>query len=303
MNIEQLRLVAVIAEYGSVSQAAVSLAIPQPNLSRQLNRFEDELGIPLFHRHGRGVSLTLAGERFLFHTKTALRHIEKAEAELQSLIAQPQDITVIGFPPTVARQLSVPLAMKFQKDFPSARLRIEEAYSGLLLEWLGIGKVDIAVIYKGSYSTNMPGDKLATERLYLIGSKSSRIKGLHEISGHELGKLPLILPTQPHGLRQLLEKKAHQAKIALNVTMEINDLNATLDLVESQDVEIYTILPYSAVHDKIDQGLLTASKIVQPALNRSLILASTSHKPISATTRKVLKMVRELSEDLIIERA
>ena len=300
MNVQQLRLISVIAEYGSVSQAAISLAIPQPNLSRQLHRFEEELGIPLFHRHGRGVSLTLAGEKFLYHTKTALKHIEKAEMELQSLIAQPRDITVIGFPPTVAKLLSVPLAIKFQKQFPLAKLRIEEAYSGLLLEWLAIGKVDIAVIYKGAYSTTILGDKLTTERLYLIGAKDSQIKGLQEIPGHELAKLPLILPTQPHGLRQLLEKKAQQAKISLNVTMEINDLHATLALVESREADIYTILPYNAVHEKIENGHLTASKIVQPALSRSLILASTSQKPISGTTRKVLKMVRELSDNLVI---
>ncbi len=301
MNVKQLRFISVIAECGSVSQAAISLAIPQPNLSRQLNKFEEELGVQLFHRHGRGVTLTLAGERFLYHTKAALKHIENAEKELQSLVAQPQDITVIGFPPTVARLLSVPLAMKFQQVFPLAHLRIEEAYSGLLLEWLGIGKVDIAVIYKGPNSTNILGDKLTTERLYLVGSKGSHISALPEISGHELAKLPLILPTHPHGLRRLLEQKAQQAKITLNVTMEINDLRATLALVGSRDANIYTILPYNAVREEIDKGQLTVSKIVQPAVSRSLILASTSHKPTSATTRKVLKMVRELSDDLLIE--
>ena len=63
MNLKQLRTFLHVAELGKLSLAADRLATAQPALSRQIKMLEDELGLRLFNRHGRGMDLTSAGER------------------------------------------------------------------------------------------------------------------------------------------------------------------------------------------------------------------------------------------------
>jgi len=58
------------AEVGSLSQASDRLRVAQPALSRQIKMLENEIGIPLFARHGRGMKLTEAGRQLLEHVGT-----------------------------------------------------------------------------------------------------------------------------------------------------------------------------------------------------------------------------------------
>lgn len=296
MNIKQLSYFNTVAEHQSISHAAIQLGIAQSALSRHIGQLETSLGIRLLHRHGRGVSLTTAGEKLLRHSQAALKQLEQAQQEIQALKETPEDSTVIAFPPTVAQLLAVPLALKFQQQFSHSRLRIEEAYSGLVLEWLAAGKVDVAVVYRGPNSMSILGDELMEEQLYLVGPASCGLNQAANVNADQLGTLPLVLPNHPHGLRLLLEQKSRQGKFTLNVAMEINGLEATKALVQSTNM--YTVLPYAAVHKEVVGGLLAASKIVKPGISRSLIIASSTRHPLSATSRAVVKMIRELVTDL-----
>lgn len=296
MNIKQLIYFSAVAKHESISQAAIHLAMAQSALSRHINQLERDLGIRLFHRHGRGVSLTRAGEKLLSHGRAAIKHLQQARREIESLKDAPQDSTAIGFPPTVALLLSVPLALQFQQRFPLSHLRIEEAYSGLILEWLAAGKIDIAVVYETPNSGNILGDKVMNEQLYLIGPADSPISSESQVNAQQLGELPMVLPNHPHGLRLLLDQKSRQAKIEMNIVMEVNGLEITKSLIKSSSM--YTVLPYAAVHKEVVEGSLTAAKIVRPSISRSLILASSTRNPLSDTSREIMRVIRELIADL-----
>ena len=65
MDLKQLRTFLRVAEVGSLSQASDRLRLAQPALSRQIKMLENEIGVPLFARHGRGMKLTEAGRQLL----------------------------------------------------------------------------------------------------------------------------------------------------------------------------------------------------------------------------------------------
>lgn len=65
-----------VARHEHVTRAALELGMPQPTLSRALVRLEDDLGVALFARHGRTLSLTPAGRAFLAATERALTDLE-----------------------------------------------------------------------------------------------------------------------------------------------------------------------------------------------------------------------------------
>lgn len=79
MNIIQMKCAVEIARAGSINKAADFLLIAQPNLSKTIRELEDELGIKIFLRSSRGMSLTPEGEEFIGYAKKILKQIEDVE--------------------------------------------------------------------------------------------------------------------------------------------------------------------------------------------------------------------------------
>ena len=96
-------------ELGSFSRAAAALSIGQPIVSRFIRRLEDELQIQLFHRHGRGVQLTEAGERLLERSRAILRNLSQARTEITALGGVPVGSVSVAMPPLFGHMLAVDL--------------------------------------------------------------------------------------------------------------------------------------------------------------------------------------------------
>ena len=83
MEIRELRSFLHVAHAGSVSRAAQELRVAQPALSRQIQKLEHELGMPLFSRHGRGVRLSTAGSQLLERAEAIIRLVHEASEEIK----------------------------------------------------------------------------------------------------------------------------------------------------------------------------------------------------------------------------
>ncbi len=81
MTIQQLRYVLTIAEAGSMNKAAEILYVSQPSLSSSVRELENELGITLFHRRGRGVTLTNDGAEFIPYARDAVIQYDRVLAK------------------------------------------------------------------------------------------------------------------------------------------------------------------------------------------------------------------------------
>ena len=79
MNIQYLKYAVEVARIGSISRAAEELYIAQPNLSRAIKELEKDLGITIFDRNSKGMTLTHDGERLVEYGKAILRQINEVE--------------------------------------------------------------------------------------------------------------------------------------------------------------------------------------------------------------------------------
>lgn len=298
IDLRQLQAFAVLAEFGSFSRSAAVLGIAQPVLSRQIKALERELGVDLFYRNGRGTVLTEAGKVLNLYAKGVIETVERASNEVAALRSSPRGKIVIGLPPSVGSVLTVPLVEHFRESFPQISMRVVEGFSGHVLEWLMTGKIDVAVLYSAPRTGSLRAEPLLTDELYLLGPAEARDAppDAEMVPAVWLAKLPLIMPSRPHGLRLLTDSVLGEAGITPLIEMEVEAMPSTLGLVE-RGVG-YTILSYSTARHLVEAGRIRAWRIVEPALTRQLILATSSQRPTTPATRALATMVRQEVKNL-----
>ena len=300
MELRQLKYFVGIAELGSFTKAAVVLSIAQPALSRQIRELENELGVPLLVRNGRGALLTDAGVKFLGRAKMILDDAERALQEARSLKGRPMGLVSVGMPPSIGSILSVPTVMRVRSLYPEIQLQLTEGYSGHIQEWLLSGRLDIGILYVPQRSSEANFDRLANEQLYLLGAP--------ELARRHLGRaisvdfeatlnLPLILPTRPHAIRRLLDEVAAKKHMEYNCPVEVNAFLAVRDLVLNG--QGFTILPVSNVLPEIASGRLDAVRIANPELTQTVGLMTSTHHPPSFATTTVARVVQDLARELV----
>lgn len=297
MDIKQLNYFVHVAELRSFSKAAAVLAMAQPALSRQIRSLEGELGAHLFYRNGRGVVVTEAGERLLGFARTMVEQAERIKTDLTMLRDHPSGTVRLGVPPTVGQVLVPSLVRDIRKRQPDISLKISEGFSGYVYEWLMAGRLDLAIIYDAPRSGNLMTDKLVTEHLFLIEPGSNGTSRGPPVHFDELAKLPLILPSRPHGLRILIDTVAARAGVTLNVEYEVDVASAMFELVESG--VCYTVQPFAAVYRMVDDGRLSARRIIEPMVTRTMVMATTTQRPLSLAARTVLDVIKKDVKSLV----
>ena len=292
MEMRQLKYFVEIAQRGSFSRAAKSLAIAQPALSRQIRLLEESLGAPLLYRNGRGVMMTAAGEIFLAHSREILARVDRAEREVSALRGMPRGDVVLGLPPSVSAVLLRHIVVAVSEKYPMINLRVQEGFSGTVAEWLLAGKVDLAIIYDHHQPQTAQSERLLVEELPLVHAPSLKLPDT--LTSADFAGIPLVLPARPHGLRLLVEKRIAEHGGTLNVRFEMDSLLTMKEL--AMEGVAATILPLGSVTREIEQGLLVATPIVAPKITRIMTLATATSRPLENTHRVVIRIIREIAE-------
>jgi len=290
MDLKQLHYFKHVAELGSFSRAAAFLSVAQPALSRQVRKLETELNVPLLYRNGRGVTPTDAGGLLLKRANALLEQFQRVEHEMKSLEGIVSGSVTLGVPPSVSQVLIRPLINHFRRLYPAVSLEIVEAFSGHVNEWLADGRLDVAVLYNAPRTKHLASERLLIEELLLISPTDGNGPEIGKVTLDELSSGSLILPSRPHGLRLLVDEVAAKNNLKLRVDFEINALSAIKDLVE--DGAGSTILPYATVYREVTRGQMVAKRIEGQPFSRTLVLATSTQRPLSLAARALVDRIK-----------
>ena len=296
MDFKRLGYFAQVAELGSLSRTAERLRIAQPSLSRQMRLLEEELGVTLFTRGARGMQLTEAGEVLYARIAGPLREIGHALYEVRALPTQTGGSVVFGMPPTTVQMLAGSLARRVATYAPKISLRIVDAYTGYLLQWMESGELDAAILY-GPTPPGLNASKLLEDELMLVGPPQSPLATEGAVDFKMIEDLPLILPSPSHGLRILIETAASKARTKLNVHVQADSYQLMKELVESGLG--YTLLPHCAFSRDAAAGRLTFARIRKPVVTRQLFLALRSDADCPRAILQVEGYVRQEVASLV----
>ena len=293
MELRQLRYFVAIADCSSFSKAAERVFIAQSALSHQMAQLENELGTALFHRSHRGVELTAAGVRFFPHAVSILRQAEEAVASARSGGDEPSGKVVFGLPHSVSNALALPLLREVHQRFPKIQLELTEELTGNLTKQLRTGQINLAVLFDDGHLSEFASVPFLREQMYLIEPAQAAGKRKASISLKQVLAMPLILPANPHGVRPIIEDAALKAGLA--PPQVFADISSISILRTSLLAGLgRTLLPLMPFKQEIDQGLLVATRVGSPPLERVLALCTSGHIPASSASQAVSRLTLDL---------
>jgi LysR family transcriptional regulator, nitrogen assimilation regulatory protein len=297
MNLKQLEYFVQVAELGSFSKAASVLEVAQPALSRQVRALETELKQQLFTRNGRGVALTDAGKRLFDHSVGVLQLVSHAREDLGASRDAPVGRVTIGLPPSIGRQLTLPLIDRFRKELPSARLAVVEGLSTHIVEWVTTGRIDVGMVHNPEAQPGLEITPLLQEALGLVShAPKGKKRTTTPLPMRELSRYPLIVPERVHAMRRLLETQAALAGVKLDIAWEVSSVPSIIDLVCAGYG--HAVLTASGVAASGRAAQLAMRRLTDPTPTSVLCLVTSAHKrptPLAVRTMNLASvLIRKL---------
>lgn len=153
-DLPDLKLVAAIADSGSLSRAANRVHLATSSASHRLTQLESALGVNLFTRHARGLTPTPAGESLLRHARQVFAQLEQMHADLAPY-ASGLNSQVTVFANTNAINCFLPEDLGvFLREHPNLRISLEEQPSPAIIRAVAAGQVDLGVVAaEGDFGT------------------------------------------------------------------------------------------------------------------------------------------------------
>lgn len=208
IRLELYRIFQEVAQTESFSAAAKSLYVSQSAVSQSMKQLEEELGVRLFNRNPRGVTLTEDGQVLYEHVRSAMTMLASGESKLrQSLTLEAGKLT-IGASETVTAEYLLPYLEEFHKRYPAIRLEVTVGRSQRILQELRSGKVDIAF---ASFSPFESRSDLAVTPCFkthsvFVTAPSYDCDFEHIYTLEEISRFPLILLERKANSRLQMEE-------------------------------------------------------------------------------------------------
>ena len=297
MELRQLRYFLCVVEHGSMGKAALELNVVTSALSQQISRLESELSTRLLQRTSSGVVPTDAGLAFWRQAQLALRHVD--DAALAAREARLSGHVSIGMAPSTASVLGVAFMQAMRERYPDIRLRIAESLSGYLSSMLSARQIDLAVLFREEPAQRWSGLPLLDERLFVIGAKG--LEGMPsgpKVRLAELGKVPLILPSGPHGLRTLLAAAFRRARYEPRIVAEVDGLSLLMDFVRAGIGA--TIQPGAALA-RPDNAALESVSVADAFATRPNLVVSVSDDELSPAGLAARVVLTDVARQLVRE--
>ena len=233
MQLHQMRYVLEAAKKKSFSAAAKSLYLSQPSLSQQILHLEKELGIALFVRHSKSVSLTEAGEQFVASAERILNEVDQLKENMEKFSLLEAGTLRIGIL-WIAGYLQIPRVITdYHSAFPRIRYQLHVEGSNTLFSMLRSRQINAAfLIHSGELPD--PGEyffhKVMDDRYVAVLSEAHPLAGKPVLAVQDLDGQDILMPARASAFRTEIEQLFSEHHITPNVICETSQSDIVMQL-------------------------------------------------------------------------
>lgn len=258
-----------VAELQSISKAAEKLGYGQPNVSQRMKGLEDELGVKLFTRNNRGITLTKEGSTLLEYTHQIILLMEEAKSFVNP--RKWKETLTIGAPQTIAAVKIPQLLSAFLKEHQSIEVKARTSDRQKLQEMLSYGELDGAFI-SGTYNRSQ------FESVYSYTEKPVLISPKHHPLRKQHGQTLIVNSDTNCLYRKKVLDFSKDSNFYEPAILELDSLESILQAVH--DGLGISIVPADVVHSRKELQALQ-SKELPETMNVDFIIKQRKQQPQS----------------------
>ncbi len=253
MEFRELESFLSAARIGSFRGAARASFVSQPSLSARIKSLERDLRTPLFHRMGRGVRLTEAGEAFLPFAERVFEFLDKGREAVRQTLDEQEGTITIGSARTIGTYMLPPTLERFQRRHPQVSARIRTGRSTDVLAMIIDGVVDVG-LSRGLVHPDVHSIYLYDEEIVLVTHPDHRFAEAGHARISEVARQPLILYDPSSTYFLLITQACREAGIVPKIETTLDSIEATKRMV-ALGLGV-SFVPRSSIRSEIEQGTL-----------------------------------------------
>ncbi len=300
MNItfRQLRVFVEVAQLGSVTRAAQALHLTPPAVSMQVKEIESQVGLPLFDRQGRQISLSTTGEYFLVHAKRLLSTLRDAENAMARFKRLDHGQLTVGMVST-AKYFVPRLLADFKKDHPRIAVRLVVAGNReQLVARMQAGEVDLSVMGRPPKELATRGEAFAAHPMVFVCPPEHPLLRLGRPPVEALAPYPFIVREQGSGTRTAMQRFFSERRFEPEITMEMSS-NETIKQAVMAGMGV-SFLSLHTLGLELRTGLLSLLDIAGTPLMRSWNVVHLQSKVLSPAAEAFRYYIIEAGERLLV---
>ena len=292
MDLRTLRYFTVVAQERNITRAAEVLAMSQPPLSLQMRSLEEELGVQLFIRGKRRLTLTAEGEQLLRRAHQILELAEKTQQEIKTMRNGMSGTVFLAMVEGRAPYLAAQWIAGFRQEYPLVRYNLWNGSSDDVLDRLRRGLADLAIVAAPYDHEHLDGFSVGAEPWVAIIPQNHP---LAKLEGEEIQLIclkdePLIVPSRKSRIEAI---RAWFGEIGAepNILCEMSNYVDAVALAE-QGVGI-SIFPQTT---HTPNTLVVSKIITQPPRQAKYVLVWNKEQHPSGLTEAFINFVQDFQE-------
>lgn len=232
MELYQLKLFVDLAQAGNFTRVATENYVTQAAVTMQIRKLEGELGVKLFHRTTRSVTLLEAGQRLLPYAREILQRVEEANLVVRDTKAEIGGLVRVAAVHSIGLYELPPYIKVFLKKYPEVKLRIDYRTSEEIYPMLTDGKIDVGVVAYPTEMLRVECLTFVTDRLVLVCPEEHPFAARRNVPLKDLENQNMVVFGGDTPTRRATDEVFAKHNININVRMECDNIEVLKQMIE-----------------------------------------------------------------------
>lgn len=297
MDARQLEIFVKVAEFGSFSRAAEALFLTQPTVSEHIRGLEEELGVRLLDRLGRGAAPTKVGQLLLGYARRILELHREARQAVDQFQGRMSGELVIAASTIPGEYVLPALIGRFKEKYPDIVISLLIGDTQRVVEWVLEGRAELAVAGAQIDQRALEYRELMPDELVLVVSAAHPWHGKKTATLEEVRAEPLIVRERGSGSRHALERALAEVGLDLSDFRVVGEMGSTQAIKQGVKAGVgISLISKRAVAEECQHGILHCVKVKDLRFSRAFYL-------VTSTTRTRSPLAEAFRAFLISESA
>ena len=299
MDLRRLEVFAKVAELGSFSRAAEALFLTQPTVSEHVRALEEELGLSLLDRMGRGATPTPAGQLLLGYARRSLALSREDRQTIEQFQGRMSGQLTVGGSTIPGEYILPALIGQFKAKFPDISISLLIGSSRQINEWVDEGRVEIGVAGARPTSRTLQARELMPDELVIVVPADHAWASTKSVTLASMKTQPLILRERGSGSREAVERALAEVGGDLAAFRVVGEMGSTQAVKQAVRAGVgIALISRRAVEDECRARLLHCVKVTDLKITRSFYLVTNRDRTRSPLAQAFVDFVESRAASL-----